>query len=85
MTLRPEPYTHLVDERIYDGLEAFRAKAEEAGVEMATLAMAWVAHHPLTTAVIVGPRKPEHLEPAVASCELRLRETEREELAALFA
>jgi aryl-alcohol dehydrogenase-like predicted oxidoreductase len=84
MALRPEPYTHLVEDRIFGGLESFRAKADEAGVEMATLAMAWVASHPLTTAIIVGPRNPEQLEPAVAASKLRLKESERQELAALF-
>ena len=34
--------------------------------------------------VVVGPRRPEHLEPAVAALELELSPDERDELAALF-
>jgi aryl-alcohol dehydrogenase-like predicted oxidoreductase len=51
---------------------------------MATLALAWVLENPLVTAVIVGPRRPEHLEPARAALELRLSASQRDELGALF-
>ena len=37
------------------------------------------------TAVVVGPRRPEHLDPALAALELRLAPAERDELAELFA
>jgi 1-deoxyxylulose-5-phosphate synthase len=85
MTLRPEPYEEIVHERTFDGLEALEATARERGTKMATLALAWVLDNPLVTAVIVGPRRPEHLEPARRALELSLSEAERDELGALFA
>ncbi|MFQ5790257.1 MAG: aldo/keto reductase, partial [Acidobacteriota bacterium] len=84
MTLRPEPYRHLVQEKTFRSLEAFRRMAEKRAVSMAALAMGWVLSHPLTTAIIVGPRKPEHLEPACAALDIDLSGAERAELAALF-
>ena len=85
MTLRPEPYGEIAHERTFDRLEAFESAARERGTDTATLALAWVLDNPLVTAVIVGPRRPEHLEPARAALELRLSDAERSELGALFA
>lgn len=84
MTLRPEPYRHLVGERTFQALARFRALAEARGTTMAALAIAWVLSHPLTTAVIVGPRKPEHLEPAAAALAIALSEDERRSIASVF-
>lgn len=39
---------------------------------MGTLALAWALHHPQMTAIILGPRRPEHLDPAVAALGLTL-------------
>jgi aryl-alcohol dehydrogenase-like predicted oxidoreductase len=84
MTMRPEPYEHLRNDEVGDGLEALEARAGEAGFDMATLAFAWLLSDPRVTAVVVGPRRPEHLEPAVRALELELSPAERAELAALF-
>ena len=85
MTLRPEPYAELATEGTFDALEAFEAAAAEREVEPATLAIAWVLSDPRVTAVVVGPRRAEHLEPALGALELRLAPAERDELAELFA
>jgi aryl-alcohol dehydrogenase-like predicted oxidoreductase len=85
MALRPGPYEHLRRAEVWDGLEAFEARAADAGVEPATLALAWLLSDPRITAVIVGPRRPEQLEPAVRALDLELSAAERAELAALFA
>jgi aryl-alcohol dehydrogenase-like predicted oxidoreductase len=85
MTLRPEPYEALATEGTFDALEAFEAAAAERGVEPAMLAIAWVLSDPRVTAVVVGPRRAEHLEPALGALELRLAPAERDELAGLFA
>lgn len=84
MTLRPEPYARLGNEGTYRAVEAFGAAAAERGVDPATLAIAWLLSHPQVTAVVVGPRRPEQLEAALAALELRLSGQEREELAELF-
>jgi aryl-alcohol dehydrogenase-like predicted oxidoreductase len=85
MTLRPDPYADFEDQRTFDGLEALDAAARERGVDVATLALAWVLGHPLVTAAVVGPRRPEHLEPARDALAVDLSEDEREQLGALFA
>jgi aryl-alcohol dehydrogenase-like predicted oxidoreductase len=84
MTLRPGPYVHLDDDAVYDGLDRLEEAARDRGVDMPTLALAWLISDPRVTAAVVGPRRPEHLEPAVAALDLQLAEAERDELASLF-
>ena len=84
MTMRPEPYERFRDDRVFDGLEAFEAAARERGVDMAALALAWLLADERVTSVIVGPRRPEQLEPARAALELELTRAEAAELEALF-
>ena len=84
MTQRPEGYRHLDAPAIYRGLELLALAAEERGVDTTTLALAWVLSHPQVTAIVVGPRRPEHLEPALRALDLHLTPDERDELAALF-
>ena len=84
MTLRPEPYAHLDDDAVYDGLDRLAEAARERGVGMAALAFAWLLSDERVAGVVVGPRKPDHLDPAVAALDLPLTEAERDELASLF-
>jgi aryl-alcohol dehydrogenase-like predicted oxidoreductase len=84
MTMRPEAYEHLDDDAIYRGLDALGAAAAERGVDMPTLAFAWLLSHPQVTAVVTGPRRPEHLTPAVRAVDIELSPAERDELASLF-
>ena len=84
MTLRPEPYQRLLDERIFSGLDALRTHAAERGADMAALALAWVMTEPLVTAPIVGPRRPEHLEPARQALDIKLDAGERALIAGFF-
>ncbi len=81
MTMRPEPYGHYEDERVFAGIEALERAARERGVSAAGLALAWV-----TTAVcaVVGPRRPEHLVPVREAASLELGPAERDELGSLF-
>jgi aryl-alcohol dehydrogenase-like predicted oxidoreductase len=84
MTLRPEPYEHLRQDAVFDGLEQLERAARARGVEMAALALAWLLAHPLVNPVVVGPRRPAHLEPARTALELRLDSAERDALSAVF-
>jgi aryl-alcohol dehydrogenase-like predicted oxidoreductase len=84
MTLRPEPYVQLDDDAIYRGLDTLHEAAARRGVDMPTLAIAWLLSHPHVTAVIAGPRSPEHLEPAARALDIALSPAERDELASLF-
>jgi aryl-alcohol dehydrogenase-like predicted oxidoreductase len=85
MTQRPGPYQHLRSDGVFDALEAFERAAAERGASMAGLALAWVLAHPTVTALVVGPRRPEHLEPVRQALELHLTSAERDELTGLFA
>jgi aryl-alcohol dehydrogenase-like predicted oxidoreductase len=85
MTMRPDPYRDLETGETFAALDAFVAAAETRGVEPATLAVAWVLAHPNVTAVVVGPRRPEQLESALAASELTLTPDEREDLTEIFA
>jgi aryl-alcohol dehydrogenase-like predicted oxidoreductase len=80
MSMRPEPYRHLEEDTVYDRLE----RLAELG-DPATLALAWLLAAPEVTAVVVGPRRPAHLEPALAAVERPLSPNERGELSELFA
>ena len=84
MTLRPDPYLHLDDDAVHEGLERFDEAARDRGVDMPTLALAWLLSDSRVKAVVVGPRRPEHLEPAMAALDLPLSGAERDELASLF-
>jgi aryl-alcohol dehydrogenase-like predicted oxidoreductase len=77
MTLRPQPYEHLRTDAVYDALE----QLEQLG-DPATLALAWLFAQPEVTAVVVGPRRPEQLQPALAALDATI---DAEALGALFA
>lgn len=84
MTLRPEAYRDYERPEVFAGLERLHAEASRRGLSMAGLALAWVMSHPLVTAPIVGPRRPEHLRPAREALEVTLTGDERREIAAFF-
>ncbi|MGO4427091.1 aldo/keto reductase, partial [Streptomyces sp. MCAF7] len=50
--------------------------AEERGVSMATVAMAWVLNNPVVSAPIIGATKPRHLADAVAALDVQLTDDE---------
>jgi aryl-alcohol dehydrogenase-like predicted oxidoreductase len=84
MAMRPGPYEHLRNEETFAALDRFAEVAAQRGVHPATLAISWLLAQPHVTAVVVGPRRPEQLEPALTALEHRLSQSEAEELAALF-
>ena len=79
MTLRPESYLHLDVDSVHDGLDRLHDRGDPA-----TLSLAWVLSNPIVSAVVVGPRRPEHLRPALEALELELSQGEREEIASFF-
>jgi aryl-alcohol dehydrogenase-like predicted oxidoreductase len=85
MTFRPEPYREIEHEGTFAALAALDEAARPRGVNMATLALAWLLGDDRVTSVVVGPRRPEHLEPALAALQLDLTPEERDEIGALFA
>jgi 1-deoxyxylulose-5-phosphate synthase len=61
-------------------VEAVQKVAEERGIPMAQVALAWVLSKPVVACPIVGATKPKHLQDAVAAVDVVLTE---EEVAAL--
>jgi aryl-alcohol dehydrogenase-like predicted oxidoreductase len=53
-------------------VDRVREVAEKRGVPRAQVALAWLAQQDVVTAPIVGARRPEHLEDAVAALTLEL-------------
>jgi aryl-alcohol dehydrogenase-like predicted oxidoreductase len=64
MTMRPEPYEHLRTDAVFDLLEELERRGDPA-----TLAFTWLFEQPEVTAVAVGPRRPEQLQPALAALQ----------------
>ena len=84
MALRPESYRRYQNESTFRAIERFSEAARRRGVEPATLAIAWLLGHPQVDAVIVGPRRPEHLAPAQGALMLDLSSEDRAEIAGIF-
>ncbi len=84
MTMRPEPYEHLVGDRLFDGLDKLEAAAGERRVSMAALAFAWVLSNPQIAGAVCGPSRAAHLEPVLAARELPLTDEERDRIGSFF-
>ncbi|HZC12945.1 MAG TPA: aldo/keto reductase, partial [Thermoleophilaceae bacterium] len=84
MTQRPEPYEGFVRGEVFDALGALERMAAERGVSMAGLALAWLLAEPRLSAAVVGPARPEHLEPVREALANPLEAHDRDELSRLF-
>ncbi len=60
------------NERNFATVERLAALAGEAGLPLATLAVAWVLANPLITAPILGASRPEQLGATLAAADVRL-------------
>jgi aryl-alcohol dehydrogenase (NADP+) len=59
-------------DREFDTVEILRQLADEAGVSLVTLAVAWVLANPAITAPIIGASSPDQLGPSLAAAEFTL-------------
>ncbi|MGK3951567.1 aldo/keto reductase [Microbacterium sp. I2] len=69
---RTRMFAALRDERRIDAVEEFIPLAEEAGMSLTHMALAFVIAHPGVTAALIGPRTIEQLEDLLAASEIRL-------------
>jgi aryl-alcohol dehydrogenase-like predicted oxidoreductase len=60
------------NQRKLDAADALAELAEEAGITLIQLAIAFALNHPAVTAPIIGPRTMEHLESQLAAADVRL-------------
>ena len=85
MTQRPDGYAAFLSDGVFDSLESLEALGSQRGVSMAGLALAWLLASPLVAAIVVGPMRPEHLEPVREALANPLSPQERDALGRLFA
>ncbi len=60
------------NQRKLDAADALGRLADEAGLSLIHLALAFVIRHPAVTAAIIGPRTMEHLESQLGAAEVTL-------------
>jgi aryl-alcohol dehydrogenase-like predicted oxidoreductase len=60
------------NQRKLEAADALGALADEAGITLIELALAFVIRHPAVTAAIIGPRTMEHLESQVTGADVTL-------------
>ena len=85
LATRPGPYGALATAPTLAAVDAYARAAADRGVDAATLALAWLLADEHVTTIVLGPRRPEHLEPARRALDVGLTPAERGALAGLFA
>lgn len=60
------------EELTFSTLRSLRSVADQAGLDMPTMALAWVIAQPWVTSAIVGARKPEQLKRNLAAVDIGL-------------
>jgi aryl-alcohol dehydrogenase-like predicted oxidoreductase len=62
----------LANQRKLDAADALAQVADEAGITLIEMALAFVIRHPAVTAAIIGPRTLEHLESQLTAADVTL-------------
>ncbi|MEQ4722093.1 aldo/keto reductase [Nonomuraea sp. B19D2] len=65
-------FKHLSDERRLDAVEQLIPLAQDAGIPLTHMAMAFAVAHPGVTSAIIGPRTMEHLDDLLAGVDVTL-------------
>jgi aryl-alcohol dehydrogenase-like predicted oxidoreductase len=60
------------NQRKLEAADALGKLAEETGLSLIQMALAFVIHHPAVTAAIIGPRTKEHLESQLSAADVEL-------------
>ena len=81
MTQRPGPYAPFQTDGTFDQLERLADAARNDGRSMAGMALAWLLADPRVSQVVVGPNRPDQLEPVREALKRPLSPAQREELA----
>lgn len=84
MTQRPEPYAELASEATFAKLDVLGEFARQRGVSMAAVALAWLLGDERIAQVVIGPGRPEHLQPVTDAIEHPLTSDERARLSEAF-
>ncbi len=60
------------NQRKLEAADALGALADETGISLIHMALAFVIRHPAVTAAIIGPRTMEHLESQIGAADVEL-------------
>jgi aryl-alcohol dehydrogenase-like predicted oxidoreductase len=82
---RTRMFKHMTDERRLAAVERIIPVAEQAGLRMTHLAVAFAIAHPAVTSAIIGPRTMEHLDDLLAGIEVTLPDDVLDQLDAIVA
>jgi aryl-alcohol dehydrogenase-like predicted oxidoreductase len=69
---RANYFSHISDERRIDAVEQLIPVADQAGIKLTHLAMAFAIAHPGVTSALIGPRTMEQLDDLLAGAEVLL-------------
>jgi aryl-alcohol dehydrogenase-like predicted oxidoreductase len=78
-------FTHYRDERRLDVVEQLVALAEQTGLSLTHLAMAFAVAHPGVTSAIIGPRTMEQLDDLLAGADTTLDDKTLDQIDAIVA
>lgn len=67
-------------EKAFDIIDAMRPIAASKGISVAQVALAWLLHQPVVSAVIIGAKKPEQLEDNLKAINVQLTLEELKQL-----
>src|SRR3954466_15074755 len=73
------------NQRKLDAVEQYAQLAEEAGISLIHMAIAFAMRHPAVTAPIIGPRTMEQLESQIGAAEVELSEDVLDRIDAIVA
>src|SRR6201996_3781397 len=78
-------FTHLSDERRLDAVEELTALADDAGLPLGHMALAFAIAHPGVSSAIIGPRTVDHLEDLLAGADVELDDETLDRIDAVVA
>jgi aryl-alcohol dehydrogenase-like predicted oxidoreductase len=82
---RAQVFKHITDEARVNAVEQIISVAEQAGIKLTHLAMAFAIAHPGVTSAIAGPRTMEQLDDLLAGADLVLDDDVLDQLDAIVA
>ncbi len=65
---------YLSDEALLEAVQRLRPLADESGLTMAQLAVAWTLHNPNVSAAIIGATRPEQVQDTVEASGVQLEQ-----------
>lgn len=74
-----------VNEKTTEVVRRLKGVADQAGITLTQLSLAWVAGHAGVTCPIIGARSEKQLEESVAACQIKLDEATLEAIDAIVA